>query len=696
MRMSSPRHVAVTAAIVLGVAGALTGAPAHALRPVPDAVSTPLLTAVQRDLGLSAPAAKARLAQEVRAQQVLDRLRVDPAQTWFDAATGTLAIAVTDDAGADRARAAGAQPVRVNRGLGALTAIAEQVRTLRAPSGVTGWGPDARSDTVVISVNRHDAATDAFLARARAISPAVTVVDGAQTPVQHGGDVRGGDSWKPGTESQCTIGFPVTSNNGANRHFLSAGHCTNDVNQAAYGKDGTRIGTSNVGGNRSINALEGDFGLIDVTESAWTLTPVVTAWGSQADVRLTGSKDAVVGTAVCHSGATSHWRCGSVTKVNQTVNYGSFSVGGLTYASACGQGGDSGGSWVSPSDSKAVGLHEGGYGDSCGQQEAWFQPVNEALAKWSLTLVTDAPPTGDTQAPTVPANLRSTGTTASSVSLAWDASTDNVGVTAYDIYQGSSVVASGASTSATVSGLAASTSYTFTVKARDAAGNTSAASGAVTATTQPGGGGDTQAPTVPGNLRSTGTTASSVSLAWNASTDNVGVTAYDIYQGSSVVASGASTSATVSGLAASTSYTFTVKARDAAGNVSAASGAVTATTLPGGGGRVFSTSAVVFIPDPGTVDSPLTSTATGSAASTVSLTVSASHWCGQEVGLVLVAPNGSTYPVKASGGSGCTNYTGGTYTVTGVSSPAAGVWKLRATDVRSWNFGSLSGWSITL
>ncbi|MFE1882606.1 carbohydrate binding domain-containing protein [Streptomyces diastatochromogenes] len=99
-----------------------------------------------------------------------------------------------------------------------------------------------------------------------------------------------------------------------------------------------------------------------------------------------------------------------------------------------------------------------------------------------------------------------------------------------------------------------------------------------------GGGGDTQAPTAPSGLTSTGKTSSSVSLRWNASSDNVGVTAYDIYSGSGQVLSVSGTSATVSGLSPSTSYTFSVKARDAAGNVSAASNSVSVTTDAGSGG----------------------------------------------------------------------------------------------------------------
>nr|WP_203690304.1 carbohydrate binding domain-containing protein [Streptomyces sp. SID12488] len=104
----------------------------------------------------------------------------------------------------------------------------------------------------------------------------------------------------------------------------------------------------------------------------------------------------------------------------------------------------------------------------------------------------------------------------------------------------------------------------------------------------PGGGGsDTQAPTTPGTLRSTAKTSSTVSLTWNASSDNVGVTAYDVYRGASQVLSVSGTSATVSGLAPSTAYSFSVKARDAAGNVSAASNSVSVTTDAGGGTTGF-------------------------------------------------------------------------------------------------------------
>ncbi|MFC8723275.1 glycosyl hydrolase [Kitasatospora sp. NPDC057198] len=89
---------------------------------------------------------------------------------------------------------------------------------------------------------------------------------------------------------------------------------------------------------------------------------------------------------------------------------------------------------------------------------------------------------GDTTAPTAPTGLTGTAT-ASGAALSWTASTDDTGVTGYDVYRGGSKVASVAGTSYTDTGLTAGTAYTYTVKARDAAGNTSAASAPVTVTT---------------------------------------------------------------------------------------------------------------------------------------------------------------------------------------------------------------------
>ncbi|TDD25798.1 chitinase [Nonomuraea diastatica] len=99
-----------------------------------------------------------------------------------------------------------------------------------------------------------------------------------------------------------------------------------------------------------------------------------------------------------------------------------------------------------------------------------------------------------------------------------------------------------------------------------------------------GGGGDTSAPSVPGNLRTTGVTDRSVSLAWNASTDNVGVTGYEVYRDGNLITTVTGTTHSDTGLSPETRYAYTVRARDAAGNRSAAGNTASATTEKGDGG----------------------------------------------------------------------------------------------------------------
>jgi chitodextrinase len=104
------------------------------------------------------------------------------------------------------------------------------------------------------------------------------------------------------------------------------------------------------------------------------------------------------------------------------------------------------------------------------------------------------------------------------------------------------------------------------------------ASATTTATQQTSYVPDTTAPTVPGTPTASGTTATSTVLSWTASSDAVGVVSYDVYRNGAVVATVTSPTFTDTGLAASTTYSYTVRARDAANNISAASGARSVTT----------------------------------------------------------------------------------------------------------------------
>ena len=337
-------------------------------------------------------------------------------------------------------------------------------------------------------------------------------------------------------------------------------------------------------------------------------------------------------------------------------------------------------------------------------------------------------PTGDAQAPTTPTNLVASGTTSNSVSLSWTASTDNIGVTGYNVYMNSAIKTAVTGTTTTITGLTASTAYSFYVVAKDAAGNSSASSTVVNATTAAEtsitycasqgnstadekigkvvfgainntstgtagyenftalttnvtsgtantititpswtatafsegyavwidynknglftdagelawskatstatpatgtitipasaalgttrmrvsmkynaiptsceaipygqvedytvnivvGTADTTAPSAPTALTASGTTQTTTTLSWNAATDNVGVTGYDLYRGTTLLGTVSTRTYNVTGLTAATAYTFSVKAKDAAGNVSASSNVVNVTTTTGG------------------------------------------------------------------------------------------------------------------
>ncbi|MFB9203873.1 fibronectin type III domain-containing protein [Nonomuraea spiralis] len=183
---------------------------------------------------------------------------------------------------------------------------------------------------------------------------------------------------------------------------------------------------------------------------------------------------------------------------------------------------------------------------------------------------------GDPTPPSVPGNLRSTNVTSTSASLAWDASTDNVGVTGYNVYRGGTQVGTATGTTYTDNGLTASTTYAYTVRARDAAGNLSGVSNTLSVTT-PGGNG---APGQPGTVTTT-VTDTSIALSWGASSGTV--TGYRVYEGATQKAEVTGTSTTISGLSVCQSHTYTVKAYNSVGESAGRDVSATTTGCPTGG-----------------------------------------------------------------------------------------------------------------
>ncbi|MCX4427371.1 S1 family peptidase [Streptomyces mirabilis] len=353
----------------------------------PRPLSPGLVTAMQRDLGLTASQARTRGERETAAAELAPRAERAAGRTfggsWYDPARGTLVVGVTDTgtAAADAVRATGATVVRVAhsaRTLDAAKAALDDTATSDgAPTAVRSWHVDPRTSTLVAEVRKgaeHSAAVTAFLAPAREAGLLTVHTSAtAQTPRTFSAGTVGGDPYYINGNTRCSIGFSVVGG------FVSAGHC-GSAGSSVAGWDGSAMGTfagSSFPGN--------DYSYIQIGNGWWTV-PVVLGWGTVSDVLVRGSAVAPVGSSVCRSGSTTHWHCGTVLTQNETVNYSQGSVYGLTGTSVCAEPGDSGGSFIT--GDQAQGVTSGGWGNCTSGGQTWFQPVNEILSTYGLTLVT--------------------------------------------------------------------------------------------------------------------------------------------------------------------------------------------------------------------------------------------------------------------------------------------------------------------
>ncbi len=290
---------------------------------------------------------------------------------------------------------------------------------------------------------------------------------------------------------------------------------------------------------------------------------------------------------------------------------------------------------------------------------------------------------GDTTPPSAPTSLSPTVASVSQINLSWTASTDNVGVSGYRVESctGASCtsfaqIGSPTSTTFSVTGLSPSTSYSFRVRATDAAGNLSAYSSIVSATTSA----DTTAPTAPTGLTASVVSASQINLTWTASTDNVGVTGYRVESCSGTscmsfaqIGTSTATSYSATGLTASTAYSFRVRATDAAGNLSSYSGTASGTTSAGADTT------------PPTAPTSLSASATSSTQINLTWTASTDN-----VGV-------TGYRVERCSGASCTGFaqigtpTATSYSDTGLTASMSYSYRVRATDAA----GNLSSYSNT-
>lgn len=181
----------------------------------------------------------------------------------------------------------------------------------------------------------------------------------------------------------------------------------------------------------------------------------------------------------------------------------------------------------------------------------------------------------DNDPPTVPANLRMAANSSSSISIAWDASTDaGTGLAGYTVYRNGVALGNVTGTTFNDTGLVQNTTYTYEVDAYDVYLNRSVKSVPLDAATLA----DDVPPTAPQNLRTTAVTYANVALAWDASTDNLGVTGYTVYRDGVSIATTTALTYNDTASGQSSTHTYEVDAYDQASNHSAKSNAIVVST----------------------------------------------------------------------------------------------------------------------
>ncbi|WP_394537759.1 S1 family peptidase [Lysobacter enzymogenes] len=396
MYVSNHRSRRIARASVFCVAAALAAMSSGAAL-ASDQASPELKFAMQRDLGIFPAQLPQYLQTEklarTQAAAIEREFGAQFAGSWIERkADGSFQL-VAATSGARKSTTLGGVEVRnVRYSLKQLQASMDlldaganaRVKGISKPlDGVQSWYVDARNNAIVVKVD--EGATEAgvdFVALSGADSAQVRV-ESSPGKLQTTANIVGGIEYSINNASLCSVGFSVTR--GATKGFVTAGHC-GTVNATA------RIGGAVVGTFAGRVFPGNDRAWVSLT-SAQTLLPRVANGSSYVTVR--GSAEAAVGAAVCRSGRTTGYQCGTITAKNVTANYAEGAVRGLTQGNACMGRGDSGGSWIT-SAGQAQGVMSGGNvqanGNNCGipasQRSSLFERLQPILSQYGLSLVT--------------------------------------------------------------------------------------------------------------------------------------------------------------------------------------------------------------------------------------------------------------------------------------------------------------------
>ncbi|MDT0330077.1 S1 family peptidase [Nocardiopsis lambiniae] len=344
--------------------------------PVADDNSATMLEALARDLDLTTTEAGDLLDAQEAAMEV-DAEATEAAGdayggSLYDIETDELTILVTDAAAVAAVEATGAEATVVDHGTEGLTEVVEALDAADAPEGVLGWYPDVADDTVVLEVlEGTDVA--ALLADAGVDASSVEVVTTDETPQLYA-DIIGGLAYYMG--GRCSVGFAAT-NSAGQPGFVTAGHC---------GRVGTNVTIGNGTGVFERSVFPGNDAAFVRGTSNFTLTNLVSRYNSGGYQSVTGTTQAPIGSAICRSGSTTGWHCGSLQARNQTVRYPQGTVYSLTRTSVCAEPGDSGGSFIS--GSQAQGVTSGGSGNCRTGGTTFYQEVMPMVNSWGVRIRT--------------------------------------------------------------------------------------------------------------------------------------------------------------------------------------------------------------------------------------------------------------------------------------------------------------------
>jgi streptogrisin C len=333
-----------------------------------------MFAALRRDLNLTQSEMRVRMAAEAAApvneKRVQTALAGRFAGAWLGADGRLLHVGVTTEQDASVARSLGMKAVPVRWTLKDLDAAKSKLDAVKPGSEIHSWHVDVQTNSVVVTAASAEAG-QAFLA-GRGLEGLATVAVDAKAP-RLLYDTRGGDQFVINGNTLCSVGFAVAGG------FVTAGHC-GGVNSPTLGYNNVSQGTFR-GSSFPVN----DYAWVQ-TNGNWVSRPWVNNYGG-GNVSVAGSQEAAIGASICRSGRTTGWRCGVIQAKNITVNYGNGQlVYGLTQSNACAEGGDSGGSWIS--GNQAQGITSGGSGNCSSGGTTFFQPVNEVLGAYGLSLTT--------------------------------------------------------------------------------------------------------------------------------------------------------------------------------------------------------------------------------------------------------------------------------------------------------------------